>query len=418
MQVKAKPRRSVRIVGWVAIIASVLLTAELGTFVYYTSRDGRFLSARSRLVNEPNSFVEAISDGTQCRYIDTLYPHPYVAFVHHNREHCPKLWLNPQGLFGRPIPFERDLGRFTILLTGGSVASQLGQTGEGKPLFLEEELNRCYRPPHGNKFLVLNLADGAWKQPQQAIVFLLYADIADAVVTLDGFNEHNALLVSPPTWARLEVPANNFAMVNPIVSGSYVGLWAAWLANATHGYVAGNELLNKSFLMYASVRNLKGALERMARKKQETQGSALTNMFVLPAEWPVERKVAFNQRQYRRYIRAMATLAASNGLRSGFFIQPAPAIGKTLNDDEKRVVGDLRYADAYQRMNDDLVKLAGEGISIFSLLDVFSSEKIAIYSDNAHFIRDRDGESRGNRLVAAAMARRLSEAWQLERICP
>jgi hypothetical protein len=77
--------------------------------------------------------------------------------------------------------------RYTILLTGGSVAAQLVQLDPWRaPRYLEEELNNEYESPNGQPFWVLNGGEGAWIQPQPFIQFALNAQALDAVITPGG----------------------------------------------------------------------------------------------------------------------------------------------------------------------------------------------------------------------------------------
>jgi hypothetical protein len=117
------------------------------------------------------------------------------------------------------------------LLTGGSVASQLGQNNlPPAPHYLEEELNNRYVSPSGKPFLVLNGGDGAWKEPQQLILFAMYAGTVDAVLTLDGFNEHYTFM--PGAGQRLESSGNNFMEVNPLIADDFGGAAIGWMVPA------------------------------------------------------------------------------------------------------------------------------------------------------------------------------------------
>ena len=68
-----------------------------------------------------------LTRGTHCRYVDTLYPHPHVGFVHHANRPCGFKNINNVGLFNDDYPLLKRPDRYTILLTGGSVAAQLAQ---------------------------------------------------------------------------------------------------------------------------------------------------------------------------------------------------------------------------------------------------------------------------------------------------
>ena len=347
---KASPL--VRSVGWTFIILLIIAFGELFAFVYYSMQDGRFISARARLLTETNKFTAALVDLSKCTYLDGLYPHPYLAYVHKRHGQCALPDQNSTGLFGPEYPSQHDLTKFTILLTGGSVAAQFGELGKG-PSYLETELNRCYRPPQGDKFVLLNGADGAWKQPQQTIMYLIYGSNVDAVITLDGFNEYEALL-----GARLEIPFGNFAYTNPLVANSYSTLAAAWLAKSLIMYVSNSAILNKSYMVYAIVQHLHARLEKAAMPADNDYKQNFNDMFGFPSGWSTDQRYHYNINQYRGYIRAMAAIAATRGAKSAFFIQPVPAIDKVLTPDEKRDVGSLDYArdlSAHDRRSNGII---------------------------------------------------------------
>jgi hypothetical protein len=413
MKPQSVPRPAVRLLGWISIVLLPLLILEATAALYYTIRDRGFVSVYERLGGRANTYVSAFNTSPECSYLKVIYPHPYLAHAH-NIYSDPSCWVwtNRVGLLGRDYPLQREPGIFTILLSGGSVAAQLGQLHSQGPFFLEEALNGCFKPPHGDRFVVLNGGAGAWKQPNQAILFLLYGEAFDAVVTLDGFNEHYSL-----EHRRLEVPSNNFVVVNPAVTDGHSSVAAAWLANEMIRYAKQHPILKRSFAAYAVIGAIRQHLERVGTRPRGGV-TALDTMFALPESWNIEQKFNFNMEQYRKYIRAIEVMAKSQAARTAYFVQPVPAIGKVLTEEEKRVVGSLDYAALYRRMTDQLLELAKEGIPIFSLLDVFADERQTLYSDPIHAKVGTDADSPAYRIVAATMARRIAETWSLERTCP
>jgi hypothetical protein len=211
--------------------------------------------------------------------------------------------------------------------------------------------------------------------------------------------------------ARLEKPSNNFVTINPFVTGSYAGVAATWLGNRTMTFFKGHWLFGRSMAAYLVADAVRSTLQRVvAESEKKTQ---LATAFALPAGWDAERAYQFNVGQYRKYIRAMADMMAPR--KAAFFVQPVPALGKALTAEERAVSGDLSYGELYQRMTNDLVAVRSEGVDVFSLLDVFASEAGTIYADSIHFARQEGLESRGNRIVAKEIARRIAKAWQIER---
>jgi hypothetical protein len=243
-----------------------------------------------------------------------------------------------------------------------------------------------------------------------AILFLLYGEAFDGVVTLEGFNEHYSL-----PHARLEVPSSNFVALNPLVS-SYQKLAATWLANEIIRRARETPLLGQSFTAYALIDAARRYLESVD-DGPDARTKTLDSIFRLPVDWTADQKFAFNIDQYRKYIRSIATLASSRDVRTAFFIQPVPAIGKVLTAEEQRVTGNLDYGPQYLRMTEGLLELSNEGIPIFSLLDVFADQRQTLYSDSIHLKFEAGAESPGFRILAAAVARHIGAAWKLPRTC-
>jgi hypothetical protein len=136
----------------------------------------------------------------------------------------------------------------------------------------------------------------------------------------------------------------------------------------------------------------------------ERERTNINTMFALPDGWDEEHRLGWATGQYRKYVRAMDAVAAQNHVLAAHFIQPAPAIGKPLTEEEKAVVGDLGYRARYERMTGDVLALAKEGSPIFSLLDLFDHNTQTLYADVIHLRQEPDGASEGYRLMAERMA--------------
>ena len=55
------------------------------------------------------------------------------------------------------------------------------------------------------------------------------------------------------------------------------------------------------------------------------------------------------------------------------------------------------------------------GLPIYNLADVFADQKGTIYADHIHVVRSDDGESPGNRILAARIGELLAETWGLQK---
>ena len=269
--------------------------------------------------------AELTRDKDQFSYLDTLYPHPYLAFVHRKDR---GIAVNNIGLMGRDFPYIKDPNKFVILFTGGSVANQfVNHIYEDIP-YLEYLLKQTF-DFDGKEVVVLNGGDGVWKQPQQTILFTLFADVIDAVITLDGFNEHY-MFKSPP-WARLEYPANNFHQVNPMTRYGYQRFLGAWMTSNLYSYSKKSWLIGRSRTVYFSTRLLRKGIQIIVENANQVPVSEQTTvetLFALPGEWTASEKVRFNLEQYKKYTRIISYLSNRMGHKQAFFIQPVRLLGK------------------------------------------------------------------------------------------
>lgn len=408
-----------RIFGWISGLVGVVMALaliEVTAIVWLMIEDDwRYTPASALFERTQNTYVRDLTRGSDCRYVDTLYPHPYVAFVHHGNPPCGLANVNNVGLFNHDFPTIKRQDRYTVLLVGGSVASQLGQNWEAPaPHYLEQELNKRYQSPNGKPWLVLNGGDGAWKQPQQLILFSMYATSVDAVITLDGFNEHYMFV--PGTQERLERPLSNFIDVNPFVADENFGDAAiGWVMGRFAGMLANLPVLGHSHAAYMIVRGI----EAMAKSKdvfKSTKKTTLAGLFAMPEEVRKDKDLLFETQLglYQKYARGIEAIARDNNVKTAYFIQPIPAWGKTLTEEEKKVAGDLSYGTLYRRMAAGLLTLRDRGMAVHDLGDMLKDEPGTIYADHIHFFRAPDGESKGYRLMAARVAQVLAETWGLK----
>ncbi len=409
-----------RIFGWVTTLLGIVmaLVAIEGTaIVWLYLEDGHYTPASELYERTQNTYVRDLTKGA-CRYVDTLFPHPYVGFVHHGNPPCGIDNVNNVGLFNDDFPVIKRADRYTIMLVGGSVASQMAQNWPSPPApkYLEEELNKHYVSPNGKPFLVLNGGDGAWKEPQQFILFSMYVTSVDAVVSLDGFNEY--YLFYPGATERLERPLSNFIDVNPFVADENFGDAAiGWVIGRVAGVLSQNAVLGHSHAAYMLIRGI----ESVAKSKdifKSTKKTTLPGLFAMPEEIRKDHDLEFAVQLalYQKYERGIEAIAKDNGVKSAYFLQPAPAYGKVLTEEEKKDAGDLSYGELYRRIVTGMMTLKDKGLPIYDLGDILKDEKERLYADHIHFMRDpKTGESQGYRLMASRMAEKIADTWGLQK---
>lgn len=414
-QDSAIKRIAFRIIG---ILFGIVLGAaliEVSAIAWLYFENYRYEPADKLFESMQNVYVRGVTRSANCRYIDTLFPHPYLAFVHHGNPPCGIPNVNNAGLFNDDLPVVKRPDRFTILLTGGSVASQLAQNEPSGPRFLEEELNKHYVSPNGKPFLVLVGGDGAWKEPQPFILFALYASAVDGVVSLEGGNER--FLFVPGTESRLEKPASNFLAVNPFAADENFGDAAiGYLMGRIAGALAEAPILGHSHAVYLIVRGIEAAAKGHGNLKSSKR-TTLDSLFAMPEEIrkDPDKLFAVQLGLYRKYMSMTEAIAKNQGVKSAYFMAPVPAYGKELSEEEKRAVGDLSYGPRYRRMVDGMMKLRDEGVPVYDLGEVFKDVRQQIYADDSgHMLRTENNDSRGNRIMAAKMAETIAAAWDLK----
>ena len=86
-----------RIFGWISSLIGIVLALALiegAAIVWLFIEDGRYTSAEELFERTQNTYVRDMTRGSACRYVDTLFPHPYLAFVHHANPPCGLPWVN------------------------------------------------------------------------------------------------------------------------------------------------------------------------------------------------------------------------------------------------------------------------------------------------------------------------------------
>ncbi len=399
----------------VLLVSVVLL--EIFFIFTYALKEGGYISVSSLLNREQSAHARALTDGEKksIAWIDVHFPHPYLSFVHSEKltwAHETFDGPNNAGFCGPDFPDEKIEDRYVILLTGGSVASSLGQMFKGGPRFLEEALNERYVSPNGKKFLVLNGAMGGWKQPQQTIMFLFYAHLVDALVTLDGFNEMSHF---DHLDCRFELPMLEFWRVNPLIEHGSERLMASWINGTIYNYSRKNWFLSRSHYGYFLAKWIRNIIRVFMRQVTQEKGQDFSrSLFELPKSLGREKCIRMFLERYKDYFRYMNAIAEKMNIKTAYFMQPAPAISKPLTQEEMDVVGDLGYKERYLKLVNEMLTLNDEGIPIYSMLHILENVPETIYRDAIHFWENVEtGESSGNEILGNKMAERIAETFGL-----
>jgi hypothetical protein len=358
-----------------------------------------------------NGYVEDLKmPDSSCSFSDSLAPHPFLGFVQ-NESDCGNYYVNNRGINDpRDIPSEKDPGAFTILLVGGSVASQmaLGKRGIHHFIWLEDELNRRYISPNGKPFRILSGAVGSWRMPTQAVMTTLYAPYVDAVVGLDGYNE----ATNTAGGLALDLPdtLNYIYVARSPVFGS--GFRWIWLLQSYRRISLQNRFLRRSFLAYFAFEKFMGLAANEINFGDRYKN--LDKFFALPNDWSSERRAAWNRGRYENYIKMISAQTKAMKIYYAHFLQPNRVFGKELTMEEKQypeLITEENYRAVFLRA---YTELKSEGYPIVSLQNVFEGHKETIYGDLIHCKFSEDGDNLGYRIMSSKMAEALGTLWHLK----
>ncbi|RKZ41639.1 MAG: hypothetical protein DRQ49_04405 [Gammaproteobacteria bacterium] len=203
--------------GYTLTLLFTLILLEVSSFFLFQSLTKKEFSYAA-FQNERLARIAAIQKRLQTTQSPELYNfHPYLGYVGRPGAYPWGEIAEPFNEYGmlsmakHPYPYKKGKNEFVIAVVGGSVAEIFANITEK---FLEQYLREKFG--FDKKLVLVNLATGGYKQPQQ-LFHVQYALLAgfefDAVLNIDGFND----------LALANDNINN--QINPIFpSGFHIGL--------------------------------------------------------------------------------------------------------------------------------------------------------------------------------------------------
>ena len=119
------------------------------------------------------------------------------------------------------------------------------------------------------------------------------------------------------------------------------------------GVLSQNRILGHSHAAYMIVRGIEAVGQGQGRLQvDKNKKTTLPGLFALPEEIRKDHDHVFAVQLalYQKYERGIEAVAKDNDVKTAYFLQPVPACGKMLTEEEKKVAGDLAYGELYRRM--------------------------------------------------------------------
>lgn len=174
-------------------LAIVFIALESLSLAFYFITQNQFFYIRSKTQEQVVENIERIGIRLDNTIIERL--HPFFGYVQKQGTFTKKqinLQVNRQGFFSQQeYPFIKTSKNQVIIgIFGGSVANNFA-VDEYESKLLSRKL-KSYPEFDNKEIVVLNFANGGYKQPQQLLIlnyFLALGQEFDMVINIDGFNE-------------------------------------------------------------------------------------------------------------------------------------------------------------------------------------------------------------------------------------
>ena len=376
-----------------------------------------------------NIYIEDIEKKTSCNYIDQLTPHSYLGWVKWNNPNCKEYQkINNKGFLGPDFPIYKDEKYFNILITGGSVAEQFGPkyntennkikncTSNWCRNFLLENIKNKYISNNNKEIRIFNGAQGAYKHPHQSIISLLYSDLFDLIISIEGFNEIYPFLNNSMIY---EMPASNASAVfnnfyqNNFFNNNMIKI-LLFYKNLSNKYI----LLNYSHLYALGYKISKKFFYRITTNIQSNvfwdRWNANTDLKSSDYDIFLKKKYI----KYKNYLVSFFEINKANNTEAIIILQPVPQIGKNLTEQEKYLTKHQEYKNIikeFKNIFETLNKV--NGFKTYDFTNIFINEEKPVYLDHIH-INEYGNELISNKIIEVLEKNKIIKKINQDKILP
>jgi hypothetical protein len=404
------------------VVVTLIGVAELGSLVIFRYREGEWFSfSRIRKLQRTIEYSNGQPNPGTGQTSNLYVIHPYLGVVLNPAYPGPMPLEGPITEFGfcdvGPPVHQRADNQVIVGIVGGSVASIFARQGRDT---LIEELKRS--PDFAGKdIVVVNLAVGGFKQPQQMMALnyaLALGAEFDVLLNIDGFNE--VALYPPENWAagiHPLYPRSWHLFVRDVTDATSQRLLAE-VFSAQRQRRQWARLFRKSILKNSVMMNLlwsvgdryhQGEITRCTRALQQWKPPALPYRARGPLTAFSNEEVLYQELVtiWKRCSLQLHRTCKGHGIAYYHFLQPNQYDegAKAMGGSERRVAwldnhpGKHSVEVAYPLLRAAGKSLVKEGVNFHDLTMIFRDHPEPIYVDTCcHFGRA------GNVILARAIA--------------
>jgi hypothetical protein len=379
---------------------------------------GAALEIGTRILFRGDNFNKTIKDiqdrklslgplnlGEDCRFAQTVIPHPFLALIHTKTGRCGLSHINAQGFQDSyDYPEVKDDRYFSVLVLGGSVAHQISTNQWGFGQHLSKELKKI-RSPNGKPWRVHTGGIGGWRMPNQIMMATLYGQKFDAIISIDGANESTRQYP-----LKLEVPELPIFIYHLNLGGLREVLDGLYRVQSWGRKIAELPILNKSQAVLRGYLALDAYFSKSIASQYEEVAKAYYPDFFFPAGVSAEAALSQNIARYLSHIRDLHSIAS--GRRQKFLHVFQPTLATKMNKvGAEKEAQPWSSADYYQRWASDYerFRLAGR-IPMLNLSRIFDRSNQEIFVDAVH-CKTTDDYSLGYELMAQEIVKNIKKTW-------
>ena len=330
-------------------------------------------------------------------------PHPYFGFTMRSKSEERAKVNNYGFLSEHNFPYKKKDDEFVVGVLGGSVADLFA-------IYVNSDKNSKFisslEKKTGKKVVVLDLALGSGKQPQQFYIASYFLPMFDLIINIDGFNEiwHNIPVVYPqeyPAWSEFLFPLQEEYLQNYskviFLKDAYDTLDKVRKKIFFLRWSQTYELL--TYVIYQRTMMKWGELS-----KGESASADKKNFRFTSETASVDEVVDYNSKTWSRYTLQLHHLLKAQKVPYLFYIQPNQHVpgSKPLSDLEKEKFLNPEWAETiekgYVRLAEEHKGLVRQGVRVRDLRYLFKDHSETLYLDNCcHF------SSKGNEIMESTI---------------
>ncbi|HBQ98834.1 MULTISPECIES: hypothetical protein [unclassified Roseofilum] len=432
---------------WIKVIlinmGSVLLSLELFSLGFYGLKMQQLFYTRSPASKQTYGAVhETENTGVDLDESLLLRLHPYFGYTDFKPEEPTINNYQFGSLRDYPVVKENDR-QYIIGIFGGSVALAIANT-EAQYQIITNTLQQL--PQFADKeIIVLNFAQGGYKQPQQLLVFNYFLSLRqrfDMVINIDGFNEVALSSLNYPENVHLSLP--NGSLMKALVNLGNHQFSAKDLEiaiktreyNATLRKIQNRQqscwfalyYISQQFHYQLLRRDYQQFLSKQEQKTSETvvlapTSNAFSLFYLNPPDPDTTAETLYPkiaQTWLNSSILMHQTLASQNGLYF-HFLQPNQYYPTqrqfTPQEQQQAINPEQIYAQGVQQgypvLMAALTQLQNNQVNFFNAATVFDAESQPVYSDDCcHY------NLLGNQIFSQFIANRIAQTLQAEESAP